>query len=47
MNIPEGLAVNEALKENVFAFIVCVANKLPLIICGKPVCSKSLTINLL
>ena len=44
--LPEGIAKNQALRENVFALIVCIVNKIPLFICGKPGCSKSLAIQL-
>ena len=46
MNLPEGTAVNHALKENIFAIIPCVVNCIPIFICGKPGCSKSLAISL-
>jgi E3 ubiquitin-protein ligase RNF213 len=44
MNIEDGIAVNLALKENVFAIIPCVMNKIPILICGKPGSSKSMAI---
>jgi len=47
MNVPKGIAKNNALRENVFATFVCVMNKIPVFICGKPGCSKTLTIQLL
>ena len=50
-NSGEGLlqriAFNTSLKENVFAMLVCAMTRLPLIICGKPGCSKTLSFNLL
>ena len=46
MKVPQGLALNEALSENVFAILVCLVNKIPIFICGKPGCSKSLAIKL-
>ena len=45
-NIPKDLAKNKALKENVFALIVCIVNKIPLFICGKPGCRKSRAVQL-
>jgi hypothetical protein len=42
-----GIAANEALMENLFSMIVCISNKIPLIICGKPGCSKSLSLQLI
>ena len=47
MEIPPAIAINKALLENVFTLIVCVINKIPLFICGKPGCSKSLSVQLL
>lgn len=45
-HFPKGTAKNQALRENIFTLIVCIANKIPLFICGKPGCSKSLAIQL-
>ena len=47
MNIPADIAKNGALRENIFALIPCVLNKIPIFICGKPGCSKSLAIQLI
>ena len=47
MEFPEEIAKNEALKENVFAMLVCIVNKIPILVCGKPGCSKTLAISLL
>ena len=47
MNLPKGIALNSALKENVFTALVCIVNKIPCFICGKPGCSKTLTVQLL
>ena len=46
MYIPYGIAKTRALKENLFATIVCTACGLPLIIVGPPGCSKTLSFNL-
>ena len=46
MEIPKGIAINKALKENVFAIIPCIITKIPVFICGKPGCSKSLATTL-
>jgi len=46
MVIPRGIGVNSLLKENIFAMIVCLINKIPLFIVGKPGSSKSLAISL-
>jgi nucleoside-triphosphatase THEP1 len=47
MELPPAIAINKALLENVFTLMVCVINKIPLFICGKPGCSKSLAVQLL
>ena len=43
----KGIAKNKSLLENLFTLFVCVNNKVPVFICGKPGCSKSLSMNLL
>ena len=40
--IPENIARNAALKENVFMMLVCIELKIPLYVIGKPGSSKSL-----
>ena len=45
--IPRGIAKNRALKENLFSTFICIVNKIPLIICGKPGRSKTLCIRIL
>ena len=47
INIEEGIAMNRALLENIFTLFVCINTKVPVIICGKPGCSKSLSFQLL
>ena len=47
INIEIGYAKNKALLENIFALFVCVINKIPLFIVGKPGCSKSLSTSLI
>ena len=42
MDIPENIASNFALRENVFMMVVCIENRLPLFLVGKPGSSKSL-----
>ena len=42
MNIGEHIAINRALKENLFMMFVCIQLKIPLFIIGKPGTSKSL-----
>ena len=43
----KGYAKNKALRENLFCEFICLINKEPLIICGKPGASKSLSVRLL
>jgi len=40
----KGIALNRSLKENLFTSFVCIVNRIPLIIVGKPGEGKSLTI---
>ena len=47
IKIPPGIAKNSTLLENIFSLFVCIINKIPLIICGKPGTSKSLSFQLL
>lgn len=47
MDIPKGTARNTALQENIFVMLICILNKLPLFIVGKPGCSKSLSLQLI
>ena len=44
IDLDKGIALNKSLKENLFASFVCIVNKIPLIIIGKPGESKSLAI---
>lgn len=41
------IALNKALKENIFVTFVCVMNKIPVLIVGNPGSSKSLAVNYL
>ena len=47
MHIPDGVALNGALLENVFVLLVCILNRLPVFLVGKPGCSKSLAMQLI
>ena len=47
ISIPEGIAKNKSLLENLFSLFVCINNKIPLFIVGKPGCSKSLSVKLI
>ena len=46
MELPEGTAKNKALKENIFTLIPCLLNKIPVFMCGKPGCSKTMSVYL-
>ena len=47
ISLPEGIAMNSSLQENIFALFNCIMNKVPIFICGKPGCSKTLSFELL
>ena len=36
MELPEGIAPNTALLENAFVVLVCILNKIPVFVVGKP-----------
>eukprot|EP00118_Oscarella_pearsei_P023946 m.294339 g.294339 ORF g.294339 m.294339 type:complete len:5643 (+) comp40744_c0_seq7:98-17026(+) len=46
MHLPRGIAKTKALKENLFATVVCTVCRIPLIIVGAPGSSKTLSFNL-
>ena len=47
INPERGIAKNNSLRENIFCELFCLVNKVPLIICGKPGNSKTLSVQLL
>lgn len=47
IEVEPGIAKNRALLENIFAIFVCINNLIPVFICGKPGCSKSLSVQLI
>ncbi|CAD7944987.1 unnamed protein product [Amoebophrya sp. A25] len=47
MRLGEGIALNEALRENLFMLMVSVMNQIPILVIGKPGCSKSLAVSIL
>jgi len=47
MNVPNDIALNLALCENIHTMFVCIMTRIPLFLIGKPGCSKSLAIQLL
>ena len=46
VKIPRGIAITNALKENLFAMIACICTRTPLIIVGEPGSSKTLSFHL-
>ena len=47
MELEEGIAKNEALRENVFVVLISILNRIPVFLIGKPGCSKSLSMQLI
>ncbi|CAE8651944.1 unnamed protein product [Polarella glacialis] len=47
MELGEGIALNEALRENLFMLLVSIMNQIPVLLIGKPGCSKSLAMGVL
>ncbi len=47
LEIPEGIARNISLLENIFVLFVCTQNNIPCLITGEPGCSKTLAVILL
>ena len=45
--VEDGIAMNEALMENLFVVVVCVLNRIPVFVVGKPGSSKTLTLSVL
>ena len=45
--LPIGTAKNTALIENIYTMLVCILNKIPLIIIGPTGCSKTLSLKIL
>ena len=45
IELPKGIARTQALKENIFASIICTVTRTPLIIIGAPGSSKTLSFN--
>ena len=46
IELPKGIAKTQALKENLFAVIICTVTQTPLIIVGAPGSSKTLSFNI-
>jgi len=47
IDIPEGIAINKALLENIFSLFCAINTRIPLFIVGKPGSSKSLSVQLI
>ena len=47
MELPAGTAKNIALQENIFIILVCLLNRIPIFLVGKPGCSKSLSMQII
>lgn len=47
LELEEGISMNQALTENLFVTIVCILNKIPIFIVGKPGTSKTLSIQVI
>lgn len=47
MELPAGTAKNTALQENIFVILVCLLNRIPIFLVGKPGCSKSLSMQII
>ena len=46
MDLPQGIAKTQVLKENIYATIICTVTQIPLIIVGAPGSSKTLSFNI-
>ncbi|CAM4834359.1 unnamed protein product, partial [Rotaria magnacalcarata] len=46
MELPTGTATNRALTDNIFVLIACIINRIPVILCGKPGCSKTSSVQI-
>ena len=47
MEVPPGTAPNASLLENLFVLVICILNKIPVFLVGKPGCSKSLSVQII
>ncbi len=47
MKLPPGTCKNNSLRENVFVILVCILNRIPVFVVGKPGCSKSLSMRII
>ena len=47
VQVEDGIAMNQALMENLFVTIICILNKIPVFLIGKPGSSKTLTMQVI
>ncbi|KAK3256804.1 hypothetical protein CYMTET_34083, partial [Cymbomonas tetramitiformis] len=47
LQVEEGVAMNQALVENLYVTLVCIFNRIPVFIVGRPGSSKTLTLQIL
>ena len=47
IKVEKGVAMNQALEENIFVLLICVLNKIPVFLVGKPGSSKTLTLQVI
>ena len=47
MDVPDGIAKNKAILENVFVTLVCMVNHIPIFVIGKPGSGKTLALQLI
>ncbi|CAM9234897.1 unnamed protein product, partial [Ectocarpus fasciculatus] len=45
--VDTGIAMNEALTENIYVIVVCILNKIPVFVVGKPGTSKTLALQVI
>ena len=47
VEVEDGIAMNQALRENLFVVIICILTKTPIFVVGKPGSSKTLTMQVI
>ena len=47
IQIEEGISLNSALIENIFVMLICILNRIPIFLVGKPGSSKTLTMQVI
>ncbi|CAF3271184.1 unnamed protein product [Rotaria sp. Silwood2] len=46
MELPKGTAKNRGLIDNIFVLVACIVNRIPVILCGKPGCGKTSSVQI-